>query len=167
MSGRRAVIDLERVEPHVGAGEWFERFYADNADLIRRENKSSASRIQDVMILAWLDRMGGFVGSEEEYVKLLSQRVWQRERREYRTNVQRRRAEADVLMDRLIRESEQSHRSIDWIIETAPEEYRQILEWKYVGGYTNAEIARLIGKGESTIELYVTRAYRGIREQYS
>ena len=147
--------------------DWLQRFADEHLDAIRRENKSSASRVQDVLILAWLERMGGFVGSVEEYIASLSKRVWQRERREYRTNVKRRQVESEVLWGRLLREAEIMEQSVEEVIECAPEEYRQILEWKLVAGYTNAEIADLLGKGVSTVELYVSRAYRGIRELYS
>lgn len=146
---------------------WVEWFAGEHLDRIRRENKSSTSRVQDVLILLWLERMGGFVGSEEDYIAALSHRVWQRERREYRTNVKRRQVESDVLWSRLLREAEVMEQSVEDVIECAPEEYRQILEWKFIAGYTNAEIASLLNTTDRTVRRWTRVAYQTIRNSYS
>lgn len=161
------VINLDKVMPYPRADEWFQDFYRDNIEHIRRENKSSAARVQDVLVLAWLDRMGGFVGTPAEYVELLSYRVWQRERREYRTDLKRRRVEADVLWARLMREAEVAGQSIELVIDSAPEQYRQVLEWKFVAGYTDSEIGKLVGKDRSTVTKWMNRAYREMKICYS
>lgn len=161
------MIKLDNLDPYPGASEWFADFVTEYGNEVR-ELAGSASVEQDVLILAWVWRMGGWSGDVESWIGHLIDRVTS----EYdvqRVRDQKRRAlDRTVLLDRLVEHAErQGSGSVEYLITHAPIEYRQILTWKYVAGYTDADIGDLLSVNQSTVTRWFRKCYRTVKESYT
>lgn len=161
------MIKLDSLSPYPDADPWFDSFVSEYGQEVRQLAGTPAVE-QDVLILAWMWRMGGWSGDVESWIGHLIDRVTS----EYdvqRVRDQKRRAlDRTVLLDRLVEHVQrQGSGSVEYLITHAPEEYRQVLTWKYVAGYTDGEIGTLLGVDQSTTTRWFRKCYRIVKETYT
>ena len=163
------MIKLDKLvtEGTVNNHKWLEEFELRNRAFIQHVSKGSQSVTQDILILAWAWRLGGWTGSEESWIEHLSDRVTSENDVHRVRELKQRQVDKTVFMDRLIdHAARQNNGSVEYLISYAPEEHQQVLTWKYVAGYSDREISEMLGKDRSTISGHVRKSYKHLRDRF-
>lgn len=160
-------LDTLELAPVDDRNERFKAFHSNYAGRVRELSEYAAVE-QDVLILSWAWTIGGFAGDEDQWIEYLMGVVSSEYDVHRVRDYKRKKLDREVLLDQLVEHvRREGSGSVEYLITHAPGEYQQILTWKYVAGYTDAEIGDLLGVNQSTITRKLQRCYSKVKSQYT